>query len=265
MKKIIVTTSWDDGHKLDFKVSQLLKKYSLKGTFYVAPKNREFNKTDLLTDQEIIGLGKTFEIGAHTMTHPLLPNDLATSIYKIMVKVRKTLGREHYKLSPNLNWHEAREEILGSKVYLQSLLNKNIVSFCYPAGRHNLIIRKLVKECGFKYARTVDEYSFSLPKNAFESGTTIHANRHLRDIFQKAQFSKWNVGEIKKNTDWEYLAKRMFDRVAISGGVFHLWGHSWLIQKNNDWGKLERVLSYIANRDNTEYLTNGQLTERSFS
>jgi peptidoglycan/xylan/chitin deacetylase (PgdA/CDA1 family) len=43
MNKVTVTTSWDDGHILDVKLSELLKKYNLKGTFYIAPKNREFN------------------------------------------------------------------------------------------------------------------------------------------------------------------------------------------------------------------------------
>jgi hypothetical protein len=34
---IYVTTSWDDGHKLDMKLAVLLKKYGIKGTFYICP------------------------------------------------------------------------------------------------------------------------------------------------------------------------------------------------------------------------------------
>ncbi len=59
-KQEIVTTSWDDGHKLDLKLIKILNKYNIKGTFYVAPKNREFNKKDLLSDEEIIEINEDF-------------------------------------------------------------------------------------------------------------------------------------------------------------------------------------------------------------
>lgn len=32
-KQIIVTTSWDDGHKLDLKLAKLLEKHEIRGTF----------------------------------------------------------------------------------------------------------------------------------------------------------------------------------------------------------------------------------------
>ena len=69
MKKIIVTTSWDDGHKLDLKLAKLLKQYGIKGTFYVSPKSREIVKSNRLSDMDIKSLHQDFEIGAHTMTH----------------------------------------------------------------------------------------------------------------------------------------------------------------------------------------------------
>ena len=34
--KTLITTSWDDGNKLDIKVAELLDKYGMKGTFYIA-------------------------------------------------------------------------------------------------------------------------------------------------------------------------------------------------------------------------------------
>lgn len=259
MKRVVVTTSWDDGHKLDLKLAGLLEKYSLKGTFYVAPKNREFSQKDLLTENQIIKLSKKFEIGAHTLTHPLLPNDVQTRIYKMLVKIYKKARNKQYTIYPNISEDEAKKEIWGSKTYLERLINKKITSFCYPAGRHNKNIEKLVKQAGFAYARTVDEYCFSMPKNKLTSGTSIHAYPHLRDMLPKARFSKWNLNKFKENMDWEKLAKNMFDGVHRDGGVFHLWGHSWLIDEEKDWGKLEKVFAYISGRKNVDYLTNGQL------
>src|SRR5215469_1471877 len=110
MKKVIVTTSWDDGHKLDIKLAKLLKKYGIKGTFYVSPKNHELSKKDRLSNAEIKSLSKDFEIGAHTMTHPHLT-----------------------RIAPD----KAFQEIKESKEYLESIIDKKVNSFCYPYGDFN--------------------------------------------------------------------------------------------------------------------------------
>ena len=55
------------------------------------------------------------------------------------------------------------------------------------------------------------------------------------------------------------LAKKQFNYVLENGGVFHLWGHSWEINKNNGWRKLENVVSFIGNRKEVEYIANSGL------
>ncbi len=262
MKNIIVTTSWDDGHKLDLKIEKLLKKYDLSGTFYISPKNREFDKKYLLTNHQIVNIGNNFEIGAHTMTHPLLAGDIKTFIFKILVKLLKTLEGKDYKIYKNISEEEAGREISESKKYLELLLHKQIISFCYPAGRYNLAIKKLVKKYNFKYARTISEYCFAKSQDNLAVGTSLHAYRHITDFWNRAKFSKWNIKEFMNNSDWEVLAKKMFDNVLENGGIFHFWGHSWLIEEEKSWDKLERVFSYIGKRPNVKYLTNGQLVKQ---
>src|SRR5207237_6708341 len=71
-KMIYVTTSWDDGHKLDVRLAALLKKYGIKGTFYICPQDQEFKDEDLLSPQDILSISQDFEIGGHTITHPHL-------------------------------------------------------------------------------------------------------------------------------------------------------------------------------------------------
>jgi ABC-type uncharacterized transport system YnjBCD substrate-binding protein len=51
----------------------------------------------------------------------------------------------------------------------------------------------------------------------------------------------------------------MFDRVNREGGVFHLWGHSWEIDRYKDWDRLEKVLRYISGHENVTYATNRDL------
>jgi len=233
-KEIIVTTSWDDGNKLDLKLAQLLKKYGIRGTFYISPKNREFRKEDLLSDKEIIKLNRDFEIGAHTMTHPRLT--------KISEK-------------------EAFNEIIDSKKYLEKLIGEEIRCFCYPGGKYNEKIMELVRKAGFCYSRTMKKFELHFAKNLLLSGTTLEAHRNSLltlpiDSLKILTISRFHLIEFIKNLNWEYLAKKTFDQVEKHGGVYHLWGHSWVIEKGNEWEKIERVLSYISRKINVKYWTN---------
>jgi peptidoglycan/xylan/chitin deacetylase (PgdA/CDA1 family) len=232
MKKIIVTTSWDDGHKLDLKLAKLLKKYNINGTFYVCPDNREFNKSDLLSDEEIKQLSEGFEIGAHTVTHPRLTK---------------------------VSLEEAEREISESKKYLEKLTGKRISVFCYPGGKYNGKIKNLVSNAGFLYARTIKRHCFQLDSDLLSCGTSVNAYNHVSDLHKILVFSRFNPVEFFKCLDWEYLAKRMFDKVLENGGVYHLWSHSWEIEKYHEWDKLERVLEYISKKENVSYFPNGGL------
>lgn len=229
-KDIIVTTSWDDGHVLDIKLSELLNKYSIKGTFYVSPLNNEFDKEKLLNDKQIVDLAKNHEIGAHTITHPLL-----TKVNEIT----------------------AEKEIFISKVYLEFLLNKEITSFCFPAGYYNTKIKDIVKKCNFVFSRTTKRFSKET-KDLLEADTTVHAYRHWSDLFKILK----TVGLrkfLKAYFNWDELAITMFEDIKEEGGVFHLWGHSWEIEKNKDWKRLERVLEYISKAENVRFVTNSEL------
>jgi len=233
-KQIIVTTSWDDGHKLDLKLTKLLKKYGIRGTFYVSPKNREFRKEDLLSDNEIIKINRDFEVGAHTMTHPRLTK---------------------------ISEREAFNEIIDSKKYLENLIGEEVRCFCYPGGKYNRNIIELVGKADFYYSRTMEKFKLNLTKNFLLSGTTLEAHRNSLltlplDYLKILAFSRFNLIEFFKNLHWEYLAKKIFDYVEKNGGVYHLWGHSWVIEKSNDWKKIDQVLSYISKKKNVDYCTN---------
>ncbi|HEV2339195.1 MAG TPA: polysaccharide deacetylase family protein [Patescibacteria group bacterium] len=230
-KKIIVTTSWDDGHKLDRKLALLLKKYNIKGTLYVSPLNHEFAKKDLLSKIDMVSLSKNFEIGAHTMHH--------LHLSQIPLQL-------------------ADKEIRDSKKYLENIIHKRVQSFCYPYGDYNENIAKLVEKNGFLLARTTKRYSFVLPDNLFSIPTTFHTYNHYSDIHKVLQFSGLHVSRILRYTSWDNLAKDLFDYTAEKKTVFHLWGHSWEFEKFNSWEKLENVFRYIANRKNVYYMSNAE-------
>ena len=73
-----ITTSWDDGHPLDLRIAELLNEFGLTGTFYIA---RDY-LPERLSDAQVAALSKRHEIGAHTLTHPMLDRIPAAAAYQ---------------------------------------------------------------------------------------------------------------------------------------------------------------------------------------
>jgi len=65
---------------------------------------------------------------------------------------------------------------------------------------------------------------------------------------------------------WRNFAFAMFDRAYYAdGGVFHIWGHSWEIEKYKMWDELKNVLEYISKHNGVDYLTNGQIIKNKIN
>lgn len=230
----LFTTSWDDGHILDLRVAEMLARFDMRGTFYV---NQYRGDTDSLAPNRIQELSQRFEIGAHTLTHPDLTK----------------LGDQTLK-----------EEIEGSKKYLENLLGKEIQMFCYPKGLYSERVIRAVKDAGFIGARTTKPYTFILPNEPFLMGVTMHAypwplrkksaghllwGRHLFQPIQKdvSAFLK-TAPPPRALFSWQAYARHLLDYAMAHGNYFHLWGHSWEIEKYDLWGELEAFFRYASQR-----------------
>lgn len=232
VESVFVTTSWDDGHILDHKLAGLLDDYGLRGTFYVAPRNIELPRQERLRNRDLQALARDFEIGGHTLTHLRL-----TSLPDAV----------------------ARKEVVEGKDTLEQVVGVPVRCFCYPGGEYSHQHPAMVRDAGFELARTVRRGVTGVSPR-YETHTTVHAYRHLVDGPAALRLAG---GDLKKARqiywNWDVLAITIFDQVLTTGGVFHLWGHSWEIEQNKDWDRLERVLSYIGNLSDVKYLDNGEL------
>lgn len=200
-RKLNLITSWDDGHVLDFEIAKLLKKYKLPGIFYIPLSHPNH---EVMDNNSIRELSKDFEIGAHGVGH------------RELTKIRL---------------YDANKEILVSKKRLESIIEKNVSSFCYPRGRYNREIKQLLFECGFKEARTVDVFNIQDPIDAFETKPTIHIYPFRKEYEGKS---------------WVGLAMKYLDQAIEEGGYFHLWGHSWEVNKYELWDDLDKFLNYLS-------------------
>jgi len=231
-----VTTSWDDGDILDKRLSDLLSRYGIRGTFYISKSYRP----ERLSDEDLQELAGAHEIGAHTLTHP----DLRTL----------TLTEKH-------------DEINESKKWLENILSLQIKMFCYPKGFYDDTVVACVQEAEFLGARTTELGALAIT-NPFLMPTTIQVypfpfrrdlRRLLQPLRQRAPALKALGVRYLSMYSWLNMSKTVFDIALGKGEVFHLWGHSWEIEKYNMWNDLETFLKYIANKKDCVYLTNSEI------
>ncbi len=233
IKKPIITTSWDDA--LNMKLIKLLKKYNLEGTFYI-PLNQESRK---IHENDIRKLSEDFEIGAHTLNH----EDLT-----------------------KISLDDAKREILYSKNLLEEIIGNKIQMFCYPKGYYNKEIIQLVRKAGYIGARTTEQYRIDVPKDPFRMWTTVHfsppSNRkYFGNIIRyRNLYGLKHIRQLKLNLVGK--SKYYFDYVCKNSGIFHLWGHSWEIEKYNLWSEMEDILKYISNKKNVIYIPNGAILQK---
>ena len=238
---MLFTTSWDDGHALDFTVRDVLARHSAKGTFYLCKSGYD---NAPLSREQILSLGETMEIGAHTLTHPSLPD-----------------------LTPQ----KQHEEIRGSKMWLEELLGKECTMFAYPYGRSNTSSRDAVIAAGFLGARTTRDYSWEA-SDPFLLPTSVQLhpfpfrpvmNRRFLQPIQRHWGSLRECGvPLLACRSWLAMSKALFLRaVETKKPWFHLWGHSWSTEQYGLWNDLEAFLAFV-NTFGVTHVPNSALIKR---
>lgn len=194
-KRVAVLT-FDDGFS-DFAANAwpLLKARGLPATLYVTAGvvggRSEWlepigaGQIPMLEKAEILALAQDgVEIGAHSMTHPQLD----------------CIGRE-----------QARNEIFGSKLALESLLGRPVDSFAYPHGYHDRAIKKMVADAGYTSAAAVrnalshsQDDRFALARFTVMADCTVE---HLEGVLD-GSFAR----RAKSRERWQTIAWRQVRR-----------------------------------------------------
>jgi peptidoglycan/xylan/chitin deacetylase (PgdA/CDA1 family) len=239
-QKTIVTTSWDDGHPCDLRLAEALAKSGLPATFYV-PLFGERGKPVLGPASLRSFLKQGIEIGAHTVTHPVLTtlDDKALS-----------------------------SEVSGSKQLMEDQIGDEVRMFCYPRGRYDSRVIGGVRGAGFLGARTTRMFSQSLRFGRFEMSTSLQAFPHPPLDYLKNLGKRGNLPGLARYfsryarcKNWVEMGKMMFDEALREGGIWHIYGHSWELEELGLWDELQELFSYVADRPNVIYATNSKALE----
>jgi peptidoglycan/xylan/chitin deacetylase (PgdA/CDA1 family) len=234
----LVTTSWDDGYPLDLRVADLLASYGLAGTFYVS----KAVGWPVMTSVEIRGLSSKFEVGAHTLVH---------------------------RTFDQLSDEEVRQQLSGSRNWIEEVTGKPCRTVCFPGGKDRHEQLSLVREAGYLSARTTELLSTEFPRRVEGLAlisTTIQAFPHSPLAYTKNALKRRSLGNLVRARallylrDWRELAEKLLERTLSRGGVFHLWGHSWEIEQEHQWDRLEELLGVMAaNKAKLTNMTNSEL------
>ncbi|MBB3209913.1 peptidoglycan/xylan/chitin deacetylase (PgdA/CDA1 family) [Rhodopirellula rubra] len=230
--KAILTTSWDDGHPLDQKLADMLESNGIDATFYI-PRQSQLAT---LGESEVAALSDRFEIGGHTLDHLALTT---------------------------LSDDETARQVKQCKDWVQDVTGRPCEMFCPPLGKFADADVRCIADAGFRGFRSVELLRTCPPKSTsvvadngdttelWELPTSIQTNPHGRVRYLRNTLKRRRVRSTitalmgSKLSDWTSMTERLLKRTIRHGGVFHLWGHSWEIEQNNQWQSLERVLSML--------------------
>lgn len=215
-----LSLSFDDGCKEDLILAEKLSKLDIQATFFIPKNNIEGRKTLNKYDiKEIDNMGHQVE--SHSLDHIYLTK---------------------------LDLDKAFNQIVGGKKYLEDILGKEVNGFCFPGGKYNRGLIKLLKKTNIRYARTVHNLHF------IKSGFLVNPSMQFFPHTPKSIFINYikklpiSSTQIFLKTflikDIEQRAKETFSIAKRSQkrNFFHLWCHSWELV---DYQLLNKYMFFI--------------------
>ena len=221
----ILTFSYDDGVTQDIRLTALLHKYGMRGTFNI--------------NSDLLGTPGTLIRGGVEVNHcKVMPNDVKYIYEGHEVAAH---GRTHPHL-PALSEEEIIREVEGDRLALSDLLAYEVRGFAYPCpaglGYDRRVADILKEKTGVRYCRTVDaSMSFTPPSDYYLLTPTIH-------------HGKWD--------DLFRLGEEFLSLDAKEKRIFYVWGHSYEFDIADTWWRFEEFLSMMSGRSDIAYLTNSE-------
>ena len=223
-----ITFSFDDNHKLNLKIADLFEEFGFTATFYI---NRGITPKhpSPMEEDEIKNLfDRGFEIGAHTLTHPILT----------------TIESED----------ELWNEIKGSKDYLEKITGAELYGFSYPKGSFNDKVINYVQLAGYRYGRTIGEGCTINSSNPYTIVPTIQIYNNVQRRYLRFKKRLMNKEPYSISGDWKrscvlFMRKLKREKPLKNESVVHIWGHSWEVNQQNLWEDLKELLVEINNYD----------------
>lgn len=219
-----LTLSYDDGVEQDIRLSEIMAKNGIRGTFNInsglfAPEGKVYPAGQVhrrMSRSQIYGLFKDSgnEVAVHGFTHPFLES-IPTAT--------------------------AAMEVIDDRKALEALFGRIIRGMAYPFGTWNERLLSILKDAGIAYSRTTKAtHGFGLPANWLLLDPTCHHN----DPELPALCDKFLA-----------MDKSNFPQ------MFYLWGHSYEFEGKDNWNVIEDFCAKMGGHDNIWYATNIEICD----
>ena len=224
-----VTFSYDDGDVYDIKITDILNRYGIKGTFNIS-------------------------------SHLMGESGIATRLTREQVK-KHILDRGH-EVAIHGAYHRASgkqraiagiRDVLDCRLALEASFDTIIRGMAYPdSGIREFVgaaadydtVKRYLCDLDIAYARTLgkDNNSFALPTDWHAWMPTAHHNNP--EIFNYIELFL----NVKKDTS-VYGARRQ-------PCLFYMWGHGFELEGQNSWERFEKICEVLGGHDDVWYATN---------
>jgi hypothetical protein len=150
---------------------------------------------------------------------------------------------------------------------LEQMLGHEVHSFCYPEGKFHSALRTFVRQAGYAVGRTTIPFHTDFHFDPLAMPVTFQVLEHSRSILTRHVLNEGNYSGFwrwlfcyRGRRDLLQLTSSVLDQLECSGGVFHIWGHSWELETYRLWDLLEQILQMTTSRGLTP-VTNSELVE----
>ncbi|MBE6934805.1 MAG: polysaccharide deacetylase [Ruminococcaceae bacterium] len=223
-KNKAVTFSYDDGVTQDVRLVELLNRYNLKATFNL---NSEL-------------LGKEGSLLGGKLRHNKNLRKDVPYIYAGHEVAAHTLT---HPFLPDCSEGEIIRQVEQDRLNLSELVGYEVVGMAYPCGgeNNNDRVAKVIQEhTGIQYARTITStFSFAPQKNLYRFNPTVYHVMEPEQLFA--------------------LGEKFVKMDAQTPQIFYIWGHSYELDIEDNWAKLEDFFRLISNREDIFYGTNKEV------
>ena len=220
-KKKAFNVTYDDGVLQDGPFVELLNRYGLKGTF---------NLNSALMENEFEWVHETGCVVKRLST------DVVKSLYAGHEVASHTL---HHPYMHGLSKEGVMWELSQDKRNLEALFGEEIKGFAVPFDHYSDLIEECVKECGFTYGRISEMSDSFRPQSDYYrwKATVFHCEECLEEL------------------TWQFVETE--EELAL----FQIVGHSYDLDTENMWDRVENIFRIISEQDDVLPMTMIEIVE----
>ena len=218
-KSKVFTLSYDDCVVQDIRFVKILDKYGVKCTFNI--------NTGLYLPEDAV----------RERFYGRMKKSEALELFKNSNHEVAVHALTHPFLE-KLKSEEICYEILEDRKNIENQYETLARGMAYPYGTYNRNVIEMLEKCGICYSRTtVATEKFDFPENWLELHSTCH-HSHPRLM----DFAKHFVEDK--------------GRYISDNWMFYVWGHTFELDNENYWEKIEEFIKYVSGKEDVWYATN---------